>query len=146
MGCGKVKSSVDLVPSVVMICVCVLILGGLCCHVPLRCKSGTRSVWSHLKVNCCYTVSPPHPNPPPPPLPLISTVFLYLTSSQDNVARFINAGLGLHTLDRGLGKGRCGVACLGVWCVWVCGYMAPPTRTVPYPCPQIHIFDDGESN
>ena len=41
----------------------------------------------------------------------------------------------------------------GVWArvgvvrsVWGCGDMAPPTRTVPYPCPQIHIIrDDGES-
>ena len=32
------------------------------------------------------------------------------------------------------------------WPVWVCGDMAPPTRTVPYPCPQTHIIqdDDGE--
>ena len=35
--------------------------------------------------------------------------------------------LDLHALGRGLGRGRRGVASLGV-----CGDMAPPTRTVPY--------------
>ena len=41
----------------------------------------------------------------------------------------------------------------GVWArvgmvrrVWGCGDMAPPTCTVPYPCPQTRIIrDEGES-
>ena len=47
--------------------------------------------------------------------------------------------LGLHALGRGLGQGTRGAASLGV-----CGDMAPPTRTVPYPCPQTHIIPDGD--
>ena len=39
--------------------------------------------------------------------------------------------LGLQALGRGLGQGRRGAASLGA-----CGDMAPPTRTVPYPCPR----------
>ena len=45
----------------------------------------------------------------------------------------------VDVLGRSLGQGRRGAASLGE-----CGDMAPPTRTVPYPCPQAHNIPDGD--